>query len=549
MASELDRIKAENAQAERAIVEKINTKGSPEFKQAFDKHLNSGKSVSDAFEATQTERQAALSQNNAGATSSSQSSTGGGKKELPCPMCEGQILAKRVGRAFATISGFLQRSFSIRIPTSIISYLKERMPVSKASIFKDGCPACGGKSSIEDPSDMSAENQQVMSIAESKSKEILEAEKALAPACGNRYTLIQGCDLLEVGLGINDADSYAIDEEKGLRSKGLADFDKVDTKKAGPIPEGAKCNYVRGINSLASPGGHYMIKCSNKFSLITGAQGVEITSGGPVTISGGITRITGPEIVIGTSAGRLSLEGEVVDITGKSIEFSPTNGHLFVKGTISNTGNIATGGHMHAESVSFVSAECTGKNEPSKISASSDLYVGPAFWGGLGVEGITAALKDLVGYTISKLTNPVEAPQVLTPRFFESVRDKVLNISYLMRPIETMPTGWILPGTCVVVGPMGVAVNPNPVPVYNYPHTHALPDGSHVHETRIPNIDCSADSASEVRSKQCGVMAGAPLHKTSTTALQAALGLFELIGSVFVGVWKAIQGFSGPYSK
>lgn len=473
-----------------------------------------------------------------------------GKREVQCPFCTGQVLAKSSGRPFATISGFLQRSFAIVIPTAIMSYLKERMPVSKQAIFKEGCPTCKGKGTIEDPSDDTAKYEQVKANFGAAAQEIQEAENQLAPTGGNRYTIIQGCDLLEVGLGMNDAPSYRVEIDKNIRNKGLVDPGQINTKKAGPqIPEGGFCNHVQGINSVASPGGHYVIKCSNKFTVLVGAQGIDMNTGGPFTINAGITRITGPEISIGSQKGRLSLQGDVVDIGGRSVEISPTDGHLFVKGTISNTGNLITGGHVHAESISFVKAECTGRNEASKVAAASDLTTGPAFWGSIATEGIAATVKDMIGFALNKTTSVVEAPQIMTPRFVESLRDKVMSMTYTMRPFEIVPTGVIFPGTCIVVGSMGVSVNPNFIPVFNFPHTHALPDGTHVHETRVPNIDFSADSAQEVRSKQSGVTAAAPLHKTSTSALQAVVGLFSSIGTIFVAVWKGVQGVAGPYMK
>jgi hypothetical protein len=487
------------------------------------------------------------------------------QREIKCPNCSGQVLAKTGGRAFASITGFLQRSFNIKFPTGLVSYLKEKMPVSKQSIFKEGCPMCKGKGNIIDPSDDSAKYKKVEQLAKQYEDEILDLENRLGPPCGNRYTIIQGSDLLEVGLGMNNAPSYRVDKDKNIRNKGLIDPGKINTSKAGPqIPEGGTCNHVQGINSLASPGGHYMIKCSNKFSVVAGAQGIELITGGPVTISGGITRFTAPELSIGSSTGRLSLHGDVVDIGGRSVEVAPTDGHFFVKGTISNTGNVMVGGHMHSESVSFVKAECTGRNEITKPAASSDLYGGPAFWGGVGVEGIIASLKDLLGFVTSKTTNPTEAQQIMTPRFVESFRDKVLNMTYNAQPWEIKPTGYILPGTSIVLtgtcpcnyptpGSQAVGIVTGtvvaPIPINNFPHVHALPDNEHVHEVRIPDIDCSADSAAEVRSKQGGISAPAPLGKSSTSALQAGLSLFSSIGMVFMPVWKAINGQTGPYQK
>jgi hypothetical protein len=485
-------------------------------------------------------------------------------RETKCPYCSGNILTKKIGRVFATITGFLQRSYNIRIPTPMLAFLQENMPVGKSSLLKGKCKACDGKGSIKDPSDDSDKLEKVKSIAQSKIKEILELEKKLAPPCGNRYTIIQGCDLLEVGLGMNNNPSYRVDTDKSMRNKGLIDPGQIDPKKGGPqIPEGGKCNHVQGINSLASPGGHYMIKCSNKFSLVVGAQGVEISSGGPVTISGGITRLTGPEISIGTSAGRLLLEGQVVNINGKSVEIAPSDGHLFVKGTISCSGNIMAGGHCHAESSSFVKVDCGGRTDQTKHASPSDLYSGPGFWGGMNGEGLTAALKDTVGYVTSKLTSPIEAQQITTKKFMDGMRDKMLNVSYNARPWELKPTGYILPGTRVkfvgsfpcnyggkAFGQMtGIVTQVPGINLNNFPHCHALPDLAHVHDVRVPDLDFSHDSAEGIRKSQSGVASSAPLHKAAGKGPGIMSSVFSVIGSVFTPIWTGINGKSGPYMK
>lgn len=464
-------------------------------------------------------------------------------RQTPCPFCNGEVLSKRSGRPFAGISGFLQRTFNIKVPTALLGFIKERTPVSKKSILKEPCEACGGKSTIDDPSDDTDKWNQVKSNAQSRSQEIEEQEAKIGSLGGNRYTIIQGCDLLEVGIGMNDAPSYRVDKEKSVRNKGLIDVSKTNTKQGGPIPEGAPANHIQGINSMASPGGHYMIKCANKFSVVAGAQGVEIRSGGPLTINAGITKITGPEVSIGTQTGRCLIEGETVNLNGKSIEVAPSDGHFFVKGTISNTGNLMVGGHGHLESASVVKMETTGRNEVTKPSAPTDTYSGPAFWG--AYENIKATVKDTLGYVVANTTNPVHAQQIVTPRFVQGLSDKVQNIAYSCRPWEFKPTGVILPGYCLVIGvgnhgaPV-VSVNPGFVPVWNFPHSHALPDSNHTHEVRIPDIDCSADSAEDLRGRQSGVAAAAPLHKTSTSSATFLQGLWSVISLPFVGAGKAL---------
>ena len=90
-------------------------------------------------------------QGNVYAKDSTGSSAGGSApKEIPCPFCDGEVLAKQAGRPFTSISSWLQRSFKIRIPTELIALLKAITPVSKASIRKnpETCKACDGKRTI-----------------------------------------------------------------------------------------------------------------------------------------------------------------------------------------------------------------------------------------------------------------------------------------------------------------------------------------------------------------------------------------------------------------
>ena len=328
---------------------------------------------------------------------------------------------------------------------------------------------------------------------------------------------------------MNDAPSYRVDKEKSLRNKGLIDPGQIDAKKGGPqIPEGAKANHIQGLNPPASPGGHYVIKCSNRFSVIAGSQGIDFTTSGPITFNGGIMQFTGPEVTVGTQTGKLVLEGETINMGAKSVEVAPSDGHFFVKGTMSATGNMMVGGHTHSESASIVKLETTGKNESSKIGSPGNIYGGPAFWGGPATEGITASLKELMSYVLMNTTNPEHAKTVASPRFVAGIQDNITNILYTARPIELVPTG-----ICVTSTGVGI--------VYNFPHVHAMPDQMHTHETRIPDIKCDADSAEQLRKEQAGVAGPAPLHKTSTSGVGVLQGIWGAITSVFVGTAMSTQ--------
>jgi len=407
---------------------------------------------------------------------------------------------------------------------TIIDYVRERIPSSKLTAFDGKCPRCGGSGKISDPSDDTAKYAEAGQIAKGLAPQI-EKEEAKLGNGGNRVTLIQSNDYKKVGLVMNNSPSYRVDHDAGYRNKGNAGPDVVNPKFGLQIPEGATANHVQGINPIATPGGSYILECTNRFSVVAGALGVDITTGGPVTIKGGITQIIGPEVTIGSRTGKLALEGDVVNIVGKSVEIAPTDGHMYVRGTISNSGNLMVGGHGHLESASVVKLETVGRNETSKPSAPSNLYGGPAYWGGQSVEAITATAKELLAYVTSNTTNPEIAKLITTPRYITGLQDCMKNLLYVSKPEELVQTGYALY--------LGLQL-----PVYNFPHIHAIPDQIHVHDTRIPDIDCTADTAQELRSRQAGVNGPAPIGKKSTSIVDVAVSVWSAVSLAFAAVWS-----------
>ncbi len=297
------------------------------------------------------------------------------------------------------------------------------------------------------------------------------------------------------------------------------------------IPSGSPRNTVVGIPALwPEESGTYMIKCAHNFQVLVGSGGIKMTTGGPLVISGGITQITGPEVTIGSQSGGLNLEGETVNIKGKSIEATPSSGHFFVKGTISNTGNMMCGGHAHAESLSFVNATCAGRNDATvcKVAAPADMYTGPAVWGGVAMKAITAVMKEITVFTTTPFSEPETKSNLMTsPRGQAGLKDKMMNLAYLVKPWETKETGYILPGTQVsfmgkfpcnyggnAFGEMTGIVTQTPgIKLNNFPHCHGLPDLIHTHDIRVPDIDFTADDAEGIRGKAVpGLEQNAPKH-------------------------------------
>lgn len=484
-----------------------------------------------------------------------------GGDDVKCPWCSGNILVKRVGKILSHIAGFLQRSFSIKIPTGVLNYIKEHTPVSKTAARKGPCDVCKGKGTIKDPAAKGrAAAQQVANNLKNNSDQLAEQENKLAPFGGNKYTIVQGHETLEVGLSFNDIPAYSVIQNARTRHKGIISHSKLGQNGAPMFPEGATdCNYIQGTNPPAIPGGHYFIKCSNKFSLLAGAQGIDITTGGALTISGGITTITGPEITIGTQTGPLTLEGETVNINGKSIEVAPSDGDFFVRGKISNTGDLSVGGHAHLESVSFIHAECVGTKQTIDEASPNDLQTGPAFYGSLGVEGILQASLDLSAHVLAIASEPEKIKNAVGVASILNLVDKILNLTYMGTPFELLPTGFILPGTPMVLEIVGtgevvpstgdpgkititaVAVPLAPVLLHNFPHTHSIPDLKHSHSVMLPDMDYTAQKSDQVRAKQGSLGPGSgPTHKT-TSFLKVLEAEFQVITQLALAPLAAIN--------
>ena len=513
-----------------------------------------------------------------------------GGDEVRCEWCAGKIIPQQGARTSSSVIKD-KRSFATKIKTGLISIFKDNSPITTKEARKGPCKACGGKGTVKDPSKIAAPAAEKVKVNFQKNaEEITKLENTLAPHGGNRYTVIQGSEVLEVGLGFNDAPSYTVIEGAGKRNKRLIPHADLSSKGSPMFFEGADSNYVQGINSVASPGGHYFIKCANKFSVAAGAQGIDLTTGGPVTISGGITRISGPEITIGTQTGPLSLEGEVVHINGKSVEVATSDGDFCVRGNISSSGNVRVGGNTHSESISFVHAKCIGtKDTPTDESSPNDFHTGPAFYGSAGGTAQSEVALDMAAFMAANAAHSEKIKNIIGPAFQGALSDKVKNMAYQMTPYENEVTGWIIPGTEMrterfdgqggtITGTTGTAkgiftpgvgMTANGYPVigsalastltltditfnltsvqiqlisqyvveniklHNFPHSHVLPDLKHSHNIRLPDIDCSSDTAEQLRGKVAGGENGAPLNfqtgkiKTFQENIDTILGAFK----------------------
>jgi hypothetical protein len=395
---------------------------------------------------------------------------GGGKqKEVACPFCGGHVKKRDTsGGRTELVIPFTNPAWRIPIPPFLANFLK---PDPKSC-------SCEGKQQVKDVSDDSAKYQQVKQQAQSNIEKSIDLEAKMGTG-GSRTTYIEKSDTLLVGLGFNRNDSYEVVPE-GHLSPGKPQVPEK-TKEFGTFAAGIKTNAVVGKQTSVgwpSAVGNYKIVCANSFNVVAGAGGINFNTKGPLTFNSGILNLTGPQVNVGSSSGPLTLEGDVVSITGKTITMTPTDANVFVKGTVSATGNMIVGGHLHAENLSFCKASCAAKDiQTSKNASNPDsTETFQAAWGGVGVKGITSSVLDIVTYFGNVFSDfETAAIDLLSPTQMLNLVNRMTTLTKVCIPIETIPTG-------IAIG-LGVSI------VYNWPHVHGLPSFNHAHSVRVPDIE------------------------------------------------------------
>lgn len=413
------------------------------------------------------------------------------------------------------------------------------------------CGSCGGTKQIPDPNDDSARYQQASQMLKDKAEQVMEAEAKLGLG-GTRTTIIQGSDMLFVGLGFNNNKSYEV----------IPDGAIAPSMRGGKIPQQNATRVNAVVGKQASLGwpqqvGNYTIKCANKFNLLAGAGGITIATPGTLTFSAGSLKLVSPQLSLGSSTGPLTLEGDSVNVMGKAISITPTGGELFVRGNINNTGNITTQGHAHFESVSFVKGSTVGTTKSTYNSNANPDVVNtqPATW---SYKAAAAALLDFKMYFEHILSDTkTSAFRLLSPKEQQNITDRVTTITKLLQPWEFLPTGYLLPGTPIfisgtfgansagIVGGVSAGAIVAPVPLFNFPHFHGVPEMQHHHDVVLPDLDYTNQSPNALRNK---VMNGAqesgmpadPTKDTKTRLKEVVRTTIEFTNAVVAEATKLI---------
>jgi len=446
------------------------------------------------------------------------------QKEVTCPTCssKAKVKDKSAGKYIINLNLFFTKVV-IRLP-KIFNFLPKTKTFDGNKSDGQKCGACGDKKKITDVSDDSAKYQQVAQQAQAAIPQIMKQEAKLGLG-GTRTTIVQGNDVLQVGALFNHNSTYRMEEKGGIMIKGL--------EGKQPMPNGATCKKpvpVDGTIAWPSAIGSYTIKCGNVYNLLVGAGGVNIDTKGPINLKGGITTISAPQIVLASDQGPLRIGADSIDITGKHINISPTEGNFYVRGAVHASGNMVCGGHTHSESVSFVKGACCGTNQTSTMDqGNKDVsQTQAAVWGGMGVKAIMTSLLDTqMFYADVPMDIKNAAFRLISPAELTNTMNRMKVMAKMMFPVEMMPTGMALG-----VGNLGYPVLSM---VYNYPHTHGLGPMQHTHNTRVPDLDFSADSPEALRGKAFngGTQSNAPGEGVRDSMLKKIHAMMESIGSLF----------------
>jgi hypothetical protein len=480
-------------------------------------------------------------------------------RKIPCNYCKGQVLATQNGRGTSSQALFPRlQNFLTSIGDLMSALLGGQKTISRKEAIGGKCKTCGGSGFIEDVTDTSKQDQAAAQYLQGKAEKILELEKKLGNSPGgSMLERVAGAKVTIVGRTLNNAQSVTVHKGKAAHPTSTV-VGKGTPTTVGPEKDKGT-NVVTGNNPPANTGGgFYYIQCGNKFKLTTGAQGIEMTSHGPISIDGSQIRLAGAEVTLGSNSGPTVIEGDHLQLNGQSIALTPTGeaGEVVIQGSASCTGNIRAGG-AYIENLYTSSLTCPEHQISSKMAAgTTDLVSGPAKWSGISGAFPRLAVQNLVKWISDSTTdiNLAGTMSPINPRSILKLNDNFTNLLYSVFPIELFPTGIIPKGMCIVVGvgnlgyPV-VSTNPAPIPIYNFPHSHALPDSPHSHDVSVPAISHAGNSSADVVRQKFVAAGGNTRIPASPT--ESGNPLTKMVGGVIgavKGVVSAAQALINPYS-
>lgn len=449
-------------------------------------------------------------------------------RKVECRYCKGEVLVENVQKTTSSQPSEPRKQNVLKSIGDLLSlFTGGPKKVPRREALGGECSTCGNTGFVEDVTDTSDADKAAADYLASKADRILELESKLGNSLGgNQLCRVAGAKIEIIGRTLNTAKSYTVHKGKGAARDGAKLT--ADGRPALPVgPEKGKgSNVITGNNVPANTGGGlYFIQCGNKFKLVSGSQGIEFSSTGPITFDGGMVRFTGAEVSVGSKTGPLLVEGDSIEMVSNagSINFTPGGaGTVGINGSIA-AANIQAGGIAAAHAF-LDGATMPERQEITKVSSgNTDLVNGPALWGGESPSGKlkSFAVKNAVKMTQDFSSDPALAGGVgpLNPRNKLKMNDNMASIAYSEIPFEGPPTGYILEGAMIEIeltGIPGLRDGENrlcsfdagaqvkgkvvkKIPLNNFPHEHGLPDQPHGHNFIGPAINSAGNTSKSVQ--------------------------------------------------
>lgn len=460
-------------------------------------------------------------------------------RKIPCPYCKGQVLSEQNGRVTSSVSAFPRMQNLLNaISDFLSSILGGPKTVSRKEAMGGKCETCGDTGFIEDATDTSEQDQAAANYLRSKADRILELERKLGNSPGgNMVTRVAGVKIDIIGRTLNNADAITVHEGKAAyRSQ-----NKV-TAQGRALPVGPKKGEGGNVVTSNNPpgntgGGLYFIQCGNKFKVEAGAQGIELHTKGVINIDGGMVRFTGAEVSVGSGVGPLSLCGDNLILqSSNAINVHPGKGSLNIDGSADISAGISAGSG-YVDNLYFSNATCPEKQETTKISAQTDGIGGPAVYGGMIPKLQPRTVANAAKWAKDSILDAVFAKTMspVNPRSMLKNADNVTNMIYSKLPQEVAPTGWVY----------GVMPGPGVLPLFNFPHSHAQPDGVHSHNVSMPGIAFKGHTAESVRGEYAA--AGGNNTKVPAAAAGAKGDPYSKITAVAQAGGAVVEAASGLF--
>ena len=182
-------------------------------------------------------------------------------------------------------------------------------------------------------------------------------------------------------------------------------------------------------------------------------------------------------MTFGTNVGQTSIAGNHVVVQGKNVSMKATgeSGQIGIEGSLGITGNLQSGG-AYVDNMYCAKLTMPSKTSSTKGGTPTHLQTGPASWGVTG-NALINSLTDFKDFIVERSLdmNLFGQGGPTTPRFQFNLSDEISNMIYTALPVELKVTG-----ICLTLAGPGV--------IFNFPHTHILPDGLHTHDVRGPAI-------------------------------------------------------------